>query len=304
MSSGCVTFNGCVLIFFFPFPSLLQFFGIGVDYIRQLLESLPGVEAVVAPLQPTSPKYKFCFTQPSIETIMDLSRKRAAAAAEKKLENSSGCARTEGCVAVQRSGGSGRITRALVRSVEEEGGDDVGGANARRKNANELQNRVDQKLLQKKYKRMKSVPMEDRLVARRSHIHGWGLFTKIDIDKDDMITEYMGEAVRQCIADKREKAYEISGEGSCYMFRLDRQRIIDATTIGCMARFMNHSCQPNAYAKIITVDTDLGTDKKIAVMASRDITAGEEITYDYKFPVEDGSLRCTCGAPNCIGRMN
>ena len=32
--------------------------------------------------------------------------------------------------------------------------------------------------------------------------------------------------------------------------------------------------------------------------------SGEEITYDYKFPVEDGSLRCTCGAPNCIGRMN
>jgi len=146
--------------------------------------------------------------------------------------------------------------------------------------------------------------MKDRLVARRSHIHGWGLFTKMDITKDDMITEYMGEIVRQCVADKREAAYEISGEGSCYMFRLDRARIVDATMIGCMARFMNHCCQPNAYAKIITVDTEFGVDKKIAVLASRNIAAGEEITYDYKFPVEDGSLRCTCGAPNCIGRMN
>ena len=88
------------------------------------------------------------------------------------------------------------------------------------------------------------------------------------------------------------------------MFRLDMQRIVDATMIGCMARFMNHCCKPNAYANVITVETDLGLDKKIMVFSSRDIKAGEEITYDYKFPVEDGSLKCTCGAPNCIGRMN
>ena len=80
--------------------------------------------------------------------------------------------------------------------------------------------------------------------------------------------------------------------------------MIDATVIGCMARFMNHCCQPNAYAKVISVDTDLGPERKIIVFALRDVAAGEEITYDYKFPVEDGSLRCTCGAPNCIGRMN
>ena len=59
-----------------------------------------------------------------------------------------------------------------------------------------------------------------------------------------------------------------------------------------------------AYAKIINVDTELGSDKKIVVFSLRDIKAGEEITYDYKFPVEDGSLKCSCGAPNCIGRMN
>ena len=101
-----------------------------------------------------------------------------------------------------------------------------------------------------------------------------------------------------------EKQYEISGEGSCYMFRLDMQRIVDATMIGCMARFMNHCCSSNAYAKVITVETDLGLEKKIMVFSLRDIKVGEEITYDYKFPVEDGSLKCTCGAPNCIGRMN
>ena len=262
-----------------------QFFGFGLPFIRERLESLPGIEAVVAPLKPTSPKYRFCFSQPSIESIVDLQRKRAAVAAERALENSSGCARTEGRVAVARSGGSGRITRALVRSVEEEGADEAGASsakNSRRKSTDPEKNKLDKKRHQAKYSKMKSVPMEDRLAARRSHIHGWGLFTKLDIKKDDMITEYMGEIVRQCIADKREAAYEISGEGSCYMFRLDMSRIVDATVVGAMARFMNHCCQPNAYAKIITVDTELGMDKKIAVFANRDISAGEEITYDYK----------------------
>jgi F/Y-rich N-terminus/SET domain/PHD-like zinc-binding domain/F/Y rich C-terminus len=283
-----------------------QFFGFGLNLVRERLEKMPGIEAVVAPLKPTSAKYRFCFVQPTIDSILDLQRKRAAVAAERALENSSGCARTEGRVAVQRSGGSGRITRALVRSVEEEGPEEAGLniSAGRRKNTDSEKNKLDKKRHTATYTKMKSVPMEDRLVARRSHIHGYGLFTKLSIPKDDMITEYMGEIVRQCIADKREAAYEISGEGSCYMFRLDLQRIVDATMIGCMARFMNHCCQPNAYAKIIIVDTDAGVEKKIAVFANRDIAAGEEITYDYKFPVEDGSLRCSCGAPNCIGRMN
>ena len=67
---------------------------------------------------------------------------------------------------------------------------------------------------------------------------------------------------------------------------------------------MNHCCAANAYAKVVTVNTNQGLEQKIVVFANQDIQVGAEITYDYKFPVEDGSLRCTCGAPNCIGRMN
>jgi histone-lysine N-methyltransferase SETD1 len=228
---------------------------------------------------------------------MAFQRKRAAIAAEKALENSTGSARTEGMQAVAKSGGSGRITRILVRSAEEEVLPDL-------KKTDPDKVKADRESNQNKYREMKSVPLEHRLAARRSHIHGWGLFTKVDLPKNSMIVEYMGETVRQCIADKRERGYETSGIGSCYMFRLDVQHIVDATTIGCMARFMNHCCRPNAYAKVINVDTELGPEKKIVVFANREIAAGDEITYDYKFPVEDGSLRCTCGAPNCIGRMN
>jgi SET domain len=243
--------------------------------VRKLLEALPGVEAVATPITPNSSTYRFCYSMPTVDTVLDLQRKRAAAKSEQALENSSGCARTEGIKAVARSGGSGRITRALVRSAVEIDATMLTSTTKKE----EEKAKADRHLTQVKYRRIKAIPTEQRLVARRSHIHGWGLFTKIDVPKDDPIIEYMGEIIRQPVADKREKAYEVSGEGSCYMFRLDLHRIVDATMVGCMARFMNHSCSPNVEAKIITVDSDTGPEKKIVVFAKRNISAGEEVTY-------------------------
>lgn len=262
----------------------------------------------MAPLSSSSSIYRFCFTygpeatKESLEELVkDLQRRRVAAKAEDALQNTSGCARTEGMKAVVKSGGAGRITRALVRFAED---DDASlSTSTNRKGADE-KSKTERTMVQVQYRAMKDVPISQRLIARRSHIHGWGLFTKIDIGKHCPVVEYMGEVITQRVADKRERAYELSGEGSCYMFRLDLTRVVDATKIGCMARFMNHSCDPNAYAKCVAVDTDQGQEKKIVVFALRDISAGEEITYDYKFPVEDGSIRCGCGAPNCIGRLN
>lgn len=164
------------------------------------------------------------------------------------------------------SGGSGRITRALVRSAEDDAADATAGTKS-----NEEKAVADKNIVQAKYRQMKALPIDQRLVARRSHIHGWGLFTKRDIPKHNPVVEYMGEIIRQGVADVREKAYELSGEGSCYMFRLDLTRVVDATKIGCMARFMNHSCQPNAYAKIVSVESEAGQDKKIGEFHCDDI---------------------------------
>jgi len=287
-----------------------QFFGFGLDNIRKALEMSPGAVACAVPLSVKSKPYKFCFVNPREEQVVDLQRKRAANLAEKALENASGCARTEGTSAVDKSSGSGRITRALVRRPKEGEGskrnadDGNKDRNGGPSSSVSGESKRDFESNQVKYCEMKSVPLDHRLAAKRSHIHGWGLFAKVNLSKHSMIAEYMGETIRQCVADKRECAYEKSGIGSCYMFRLDMQHIVDATRIGCMARFMNHCCAANAYAKIISVYTEQGLTKKIVVFANQDISAGDEITYDYKFPVEDGSLRCTCGAPNCIGRMN
>ena len=36
----------------------------------------------------------------------------------------------------------------------------------------------------------------------------------------------------------------------------------------------------------------------------RDIEPDEEVTYDYKFPVEEAKIPCYCGSPKCLGVMN
>lgn len=155
----------------------------------------------------------------------------------------------------------------------------------------------------------------------RSAIHNWGLYADVDITANDMIIEYVGEKVRQQVADIRERQYLKSGIGSSYLFRIDDHTVIDATKRGGIARFINHSCTPNCTAKIITVDRS----KRIVIYALRDIAKGmsfsppvavgntdrlvidEELTYDYKFEREWGSddrIPCLCGSTGCKGFLN
>ena len=101
----------------------------------------------------------------------------------------------------------------------------------------------------------------------RSAIHNWGLYAMENIAANDMIIEYVGEKVRQQVADMRERRYLKSGIGSSYLFRIDENTVIDATKRGGIARFINHSCTPNCTAKIIKVEGS----KRIVIYALRDI---------------------------------
>lgn len=76
----------------------------------------------------------------------------------------------------------------------------------------------------------------------KSGIHDWGLFALEPIARDEMVIEYVGMTLRQTVADLREKQYESKGIGSSYLFRIDHETIIDATKMGNLARFINHSC--------------------------------------------------------------
>jgi histone-lysine N-methyltransferase SETD1 len=101
----------------------------------------------------------------------------------------------------------------------------------------------------------------------RSAIHNWGLYAMENIQMNDMIIEYVGEKLRQSVADLRERRYLKSGIGSSYLFRIDENTVVDATKRGGIARFINHSCMPNCTAKIIKVE---GT-RRIVIYALRDI---------------------------------
>ena len=147
----------------------------------------------------------------------------------------------------------------------------------------------------------------------RSPIHNWGLFTTRAVPKDGMVVEYMGVAMRNSMADHMEKVYEtgaFAGQGGdCYMFRLDGECVLDATMRGNVARFINHCCTPNCYSKVVVEPEGEpyvpGSIRgHIVIFAARDLEADEEVTYDYKFPVEAAKIPCHCGSPRCLGVMN
>ncbi|VDK87090.1 unnamed protein product [Onchocerca ochengi] len=102
----------------------------------------------------------------------------------------------------------------------------------------------------------------------------------------------------------REKKYEAQNRG-VYMFRIDDEKLIDATMAGGPARYINHSCDPNCSTRLVD-SGPCGDDKKIIIIANRPISAGEELTYDYQFDIEDAAdkIPCLCGAPNCQKWMN
>ncbi|XVE94333.1 hypothetical protein REPUB_Repub02eG0000300 [Reevesia pubescens] len=129
-----------------------------------------------------------------------------------------------------------------------------------------------------------------RLRFQRSKIHDWGLVALEPIEAEDFVIEYVGELIRPRISDIRERYYEKMGIGSSYLFRLDDGYVVDATKRGGIARFINHSCEPNCYTKVISVEGQ----KKIFIYAKRHIAAGEEITYNYKFPLEEKKIPCNC----------
>ncbi|RNA40288.1 Histone-lysine N-methyltransferase trr [Brachionus plicatilis] len=136
---------------------------------------------------------------------------------------------------------------------------------------------------------------------KKSKIQGLGLFAARDLEKNTMIIEYIGELIRNEVANRREKLYESQNRG-IYMFRLNDELVVDATISGGLARYINHCCDPNCVAETVSVEKD----QKIIIIANKKILKGEELTYDYQFEFEDESskIQCLCGSANCKKWMN
>src|SRR5437588_5359549 len=89
------------------------------------------------------------------------------------------------------------------------------------------------------------VLLASMIERRKSRIHGWGVYSTQVIPKNTRIIHYGGEKISNQESLKRELRYLKRGHIWC--FKLTNRTVIDAGVGGNIARFINHSCDPNCY---------------------------------------------------------
>lgn len=132
----------------------------------------------------------------------------------------------------------------------------------------------------------------------RTEKKGYGVRAEANISANQFIYEYKGEVIeeeefRDRLIDYDEKKFK-----HFYFMMLQTGEFIDATLKGSLARFCNHSCNPNAYVNKWVVAGRL----RMGIFAKRKIFKGEEITFDYNVDRYGATAqKCYCDEPNCIG---
>ena len=115
---------------------------------------------------------------------------------------------------------------------------------------------------------------------------GLGLFATETIPKGTFLIEYFGEVISQDESNER---------GGQYLFEVEGEKVIDGSTRKNTARYINHSCRPNAEAEMDGV--------RVYISAKRTIAAGEEIAYDYGKEFWKEYIKpkgCRCGT--CVSK--
>jgi len=150
--------------------------------------------------------------------------------------------------------------------------------------------------------------MTRRIAARRSPIHGTGVFALVDIPKGVELIEYRGKRLTHAQADRLYA--NTSDSGHTFLFTLNDEYVIDASTGGNIARWINHSCKPNCRALMEEHEGGDRRKDKVVIETLRPLRAGEELTYDYGIVLEErltprlkAIWACRCGAPRCKGTL-
>ncbi len=84
-----------------------------------------------------------------------------------------------------------------------------------------------------------------------------------------------------------------------YYMMVNEWLVCDAATMGNLARFINHSCNPNC-AVVVWAVSGL---PRVGIFALRKIEAGEELTIGYNYHPFKGNdpQVCHCKETNCRG---
>ena len=96
---------------------------------------------------------------------------------------------------------------------------------------------------------------------------------------------------------KLQKGKLISYEEIDYDKKEDRYLQVDKklyfNPFGNLINFLNHSCDPNTGVII--------RQNEIYIMSIKNISAGEEIIFDYSTTMDedDWTMKCNCGSKNC-----
>ncbi len=147
-----------------------------------------------------------------------------------------------------------------------------------------------------------------KIEARRSDIHGNGVFAVAPIKKGEFVIEYKGKRRTHDEVDQEDSGDVESGH--TFLFTLNDEYVIDANHKGNRARWINHSCDPNCEA---VFDEHEGKNRKkdrVYIEAIRNIKPGEELTYNYGITLDEPHTArlkkiwgCKCGSKNCTGTM-
>lgn len=114
-----------------------------------------------------------------------------------------------------------------------------------------------------KKRKSKYEPGKFKFMVKRSRA-GLGLFVNEDLPKGVCLIEYKGRTISE---------QEEYTSKSKYLFGVTKKKTIDGATRSNTARYINHSCRPNAEVEI--------KNERVWIFSRRKIKAGEEICYDY-----------------------
>lgn len=137
--------------------------------------------------------------------------------------------------------------------------------------------------------------MAAKVVARKSSLHGMGLFAARDLAADERLIEYKG------IRYGAGELPDMTAEGVTKFLGLSDGSGIDGKGWAALA---NHSCTPNCEMR----EDDSGRRPRAWLYTLRKVKQGEELVWDYHLAVESetdafADWACACGTRNCRGTM-